>query len=165
MTACLVTASSSPGCRWESDVTRWGLTLLMSCHSHLHRLRTIILENWKAGTPTGRLNSAYWFCCCWTSSALGSNPIGSFLISQSKQSDSLLTLVIWMLFSCCCQWRIISIRWTHMFMLPTRTDLPTLWTKVQSDMYRVCSNSFINLIFCWSSRTLWGKWEKRDIQI
>lgn len=45
-----------------------------------------------------------------------------------------LTLVIWMLFSCCCQWRIVSIRYTHMLMLPTSTDLPTLWTSVHKDV-------------------------------
>lgn len=47
---------------------------------------------------------------------------------------SLLTLVIWMLFSCCCQCRIVSMRYTHMLMFPTSTHLPTRWTSVHKDV-------------------------------
>lgn len=50
------------------------------------------------------------------------------------EAGLLLTLVIWMLFSCCCQCRIVSIRYTHMLMFPTSTHLPTLWTKVHKDV-------------------------------
>lgn len=51
-----------------------------------------------------------------------------------RQLGAPLTLVIWMLFSCCCQCRIVSIRYTHMLMFPTSTDLPTLWTSVHRDV-------------------------------
>ncbi|EGV91381.1 hypothetical protein I79_025955 [Cricetulus griseus] len=45
-----------------------------------------------------------------------------------------LTLVIWMPLSCCCQCSMVSIRYTHVLMLPTRTDLPTLWTSMHKDV-------------------------------
>lgn len=59
---------------------------------------------------------------------------GDWSLSCWEEAGLLLTLVIWMLFSCCCQCRIVSIRYTHMLMFPTSTHLPTLWTKVHKDV-------------------------------
>lgn len=66
----------------------------------------------------------------------------------------MLTLLIWMLSSCCCHCRMFSIRCTQMLMFPTSTDLPMSWTSPHSETYRVCSSSLMGRTFCWSSRTV-----------
>lgn len=67
--------------------------------------------------------------------------------------DAILTLLIWMLSSCCCHCRMFSMRYTQILMFPTSTDLPMSCTRLQSDTYSVCSSSLMGLTFCWSSRT------------
>lgn len=67
--------------------------------------------------------------------------------------DAILTLLIWMLSSCCCHCRMFSMRCTQILMFPTSTDLPMSCTRLQSDTYSVCSSSLMGLTFCWSSRT------------
>lgn len=64
-----------------------------------------------------------------------------------------LTLLIWMLSSCCCHCSMFSMRCTQMLMFPTRTDLPMSWTRLHNDAYSVWSSSLIGRTFCWSSRT------------
>lgn len=59
---------------------------------------------------------------------------GGWGVAGGRWRALALTLLIWMLFSCCCQCRMVSIRYTHMLMLPTSTDLPTLCTSVHKDV-------------------------------
>lgn len=69
------------------------------------------------------------------------------------QANPRLTLLIWMLSSCCCHCRMFSMRCTQILMFPTNTDLPMSCTRVHSETYSVCSSSLMGLTFCWSFRT------------
>lgn len=69
------------------------------------------------------------------------------------QKLELLTLLIWMLSSCCCHCMMFSMRCTQMLMLPTSTDLPMSWTRLHSDTWSIWSSSLMGRMFCWSSST------------
>lgn len=58
------------------------------------------------------------------------HPMRSFV---SLHFGQMLTLLIWMLSSCCCHCMMFSMRRTQVLMFPTRTDLPMSWTRPHSE--------------------------------